>query len=116
MHMHLPLYSYTFIKSSDSLDLHIQVYGYFITDQVFVEDHMLYEELQFSYLIVLSQYFLTFLYSYCFHNFVHWTHICSISLFIFYHSCSLICYIVVLSCYHSDYIACSSYFKLSMYM
>jgi len=44
MHVHLFLYFYTLIGSSDSLDLHIQVYDYFITDQVFGEDHTLYEE------------------------------------------------------------------------
>jgi len=28
MHMHFPVYSYTFTRSSDSLDLYIQIYGY----------------------------------------------------------------------------------------
>ena len=95
MHLHLLLYFHILIESSDSLDLHIQVYVCYLTDQVFGEDRRHLEEPEFSYLIIVSRYFLTFLYSYCFHNFVHWTHICSISLFIFYHSCSLICYIVV---------------------
>jgi len=44
MHVHLFLYFYVLIGSSDSLDLHIQVYDYFITDQVFGEDHTLCEE------------------------------------------------------------------------
>jgi len=39
----------------------------------------------------------------------------SIPLFIYYHVWSFIYYITVLSCYHSDYIACSDYFKLRVY-
>ena len=30
MHVHLPLYSYTFTRSSNSLDLHIQICGYLL--------------------------------------------------------------------------------------
>ena len=30
MHVHLPLYFYTFTRSSDSLDLHIQICGYLL--------------------------------------------------------------------------------------
>jgi len=36
-------------------------------------------------------------------------------LLICYHMWLVICYIAVLSCHHSDYIACSGYFRLSMY-
>jgi len=89
--------------------------GISFTDQVFGEDHMLYEELKFSYLITLSRYFLTFLYSYCFYDSVLWTYCYSIPLFICYHVWSFICYIVVILILHSDYIACSGYFRLSVY-
>jgi len=44
MHVYLPLYSYTFIGSSNSLDLHIQVFACYLTDQVFGEDHRHLEE------------------------------------------------------------------------
>ena len=38
-----------------------------------------------------------------------------ITLFICYHVWTFICTVAVLSYYHSDYIACSSYFRLSVY-
>ena len=44
MHVHLPLYFYTPIGSSNSLNLHIQVYICYLADQVFGEDHMCYED------------------------------------------------------------------------
>ena len=45
----------------------------------------------------------------------HWTHACSISLFICYHVWTSICTIAVILIHHSDYISCSDYFKLSVY-
>jgi len=63
IHVHFPLYSYTLIGSSDSLNLHIQAYGYFIIDQVFGEDHTLYEEsgvLSIRLLIFLLSFILSF--------------------------------------------------------
>ena len=115
MRVHLSFYSYTLIGSSDSLNLYIQVYVFYLPDQVFEEDHTLYEKLELSYLIVLSWYSLVFLYSYCFHDSLHWTHVCSISLFICYHVWTSICVITVILIHHSDYIACPSYFRLSVY-
>ena len=41
--------------------------------------------------------------------------ICSISLFICYHVWTYICVIAVILIYHSDRIACSGYFRLSVY-
>ena len=73
MHVHLPLYFYTLIWSSDSLNLHIQVYVCYLTNQAFGEDRRHLEESEFFYLIVLSRYLLTFIYSYCFHDFMHLT-------------------------------------------
>ena len=40
---------------------------------------------------------------------------CFIFLFICYHVWSFICYIAELSCHHSYYIACSGYFRISVY-
>ena len=44
MHVHLLLYSYTLIGSSNSLDLHIQVFKCYLTDHVFGEDHRYLDE------------------------------------------------------------------------
>ena len=64
MHVHLPLYSYTFIGSADSLDFaHPSPCIFYIVDQVFKEDHSLYEEPKFPYLVVSSRYIVTLLYS-----------------------------------------------------
>jgi len=106
---------YTRIGSSDFLNLLIQLYLCYLSDQIFGEDHTLYKRLEFSYLIVLSQYSLIFLYFYFFSYSVHWTHVCSISLFICYHVWTSICVIIVILIHHSDYIACSDNFRLSVY-
>ena len=59
MHVHLSFYSYTLIGKSDSLDLHIQVFACYLTDQVFREDtshrsqSSLYLIFQFRYLFLL---------------------------------------------------------------
>jgi len=46
----------------------------FIVDQIFREDHRHLEELEFSWLAILSRYSLSLLYSYCFHDSMNWTH------------------------------------------
>jgi len=102
---------------SDSVNLHIQVLICYFDDQMFGENHTPYEEPKFSYLIVLSQYFLAFLYSYCFHDSVHCT---QYLLYIFIPMLSLcwkfIYHIGVILILHSDYIAYSGYFSLSVYV
>ena len=86
----------------------------FITDQVFGEDHRHREEPKvFSiwlpiFLLNLYLYWFLILYINHFQLLFHF-------LFIWYHLWTFICYIAVLSCHHSDYIAYSGYFKLSIY-
>ena len=60
MHLHLPLYFYTHIESSGSLDLQIQFYSYFITFQVFGEDHKRYEKPRIPLFDYWYSYFLLF--------------------------------------------------------
>ena len=67
--------------------------------------------------LLLDNLFSVFFISSLFHRFhdsTHWTHACSILLFFCYHACSFICYSVTFT-YHGDYIACSGYFRLSVY-
>ena len=113
MHVHLLLYSYTLIGSSDSLNLHIQVYVYYLSNQVFGEDHMCYEEAG-VFSAWLSIFFLFFVNVIPFNSYT-WLTTYFIFLFICYHVLLFICYIAVLSYHHSDYIACSGYFRLSVY-
>jgi len=70
---------------SDSLNLHIQVYICYFADQVFEDDHTPYEELEFSYLIALSQHFLDFLIPIAFMILCIRLSAYSIHLFICYH-------------------------------
>jgi len=65
MHVHLLLYSYTFIRISDSLDLHIQICGYFIADKVFGGSQASWGA-RVLLLDHLSRYFLSLLYSIAF--------------------------------------------------
>jgi len=46
---------------------------FYIADQVFGEDHPPYEELEFPYLVIPSQYIVTLFYSYRSFWFLHWT-------------------------------------------
>ena len=92
--MHLPLLFYTLIGSlSDDPEFaHPDSCNFYVADQVYGENHRHPEELEFSYLTIFSRYSLTLLYSYYFHDSMHWTHACSIFLFICYHMWSFICY------------------------
>jgi len=63
MHVHLLLYSYTLNGSSDSLDLHIQVFACYLTDQVFGEDHRHLEE---PWVFAFNYWYSYFLLFYCF--------------------------------------------------
>ena len=107
MHMHFSVYSYTFIRSSDSLDLHIQIYNYLllirywerITNILRSRSSLLLDHL-------FSIFFVTSLF-HCFHDSMYWTHTCSIPLFIYYHVWMFICDIAVMLIYHSGYIAYS---------
>ena len=47
MHMYFPVYSYTFTRSSDSLNLHIQICGYLLLIRFSGEDHKHLEEPEF---------------------------------------------------------------------
>ena len=73
------------LRVSDSLDLHIQAYVCYLTDQIFREDHTLYEEPEFSYLIVLSKYFLAFIIPIVSMIICIGLSTCSIPLFLCYH-------------------------------
>jgi len=95
------------------VDLHIQVYVCYLADQVFEEDHTPYEEPEFSYLIVLSRYILTFFYS-CRFLFLYWTQ-CLFYSFISLLSCVNI-YMYCCSDLNYYFITCSGYFRLSVYM
>ena len=90
------LYSYTFIRSLDSLDLHIQICGYF-ADKVFGENHRHLEDPGIFSIwlpILLLNFYLCWLYI---------TFSCHfIPLFICYHVWTFICTVAVLSYYHSD--------------
>jgi len=92
MHVRLPLYSYTFTRSFDSLNLHIQICGYLLLNRYL--ERITYILRSWSPLAwhPFSIFSCFFLYSYCFHDSMHWTHACSIPLFICYHVCSFICY------------------------
>ena len=85
MHVHLPLYSCTFIGSSDSLDMHIQVFTCYLTDQIFGDDHRHLEELEFSYSIIFIRYFYLFLILVAFMALCIELNTRSILLFICYH-------------------------------
>ena len=106
---------FTLNKSSDFLDLHIQVYICNLADQIFGEDHTPYKEPKFSYLIILSHFFLLF-YSYR----SLWFPILDSMLVLFLYSfvimCGHLCAVAEILIYHSDYIACSDYLRLSAYI
>jgi len=63
---------------------------------------------------LFSVFSISFLFHF-FHDSMQWTHSCFIPLFICYHAWMFICDIVVMLIYHSDYVACSSYFRLNVY-
>ena len=113
--MHFPIYSYTFTRISDSLDLHIKICGYLllirywerITGVLRSQGSLLLDHL-------FSVFSVSFLF-YCFHDSMHWTLACSLPLFICYHVWIFICGIAVMLIYHNDYITCSGYFRLNVY-
>ena len=78
MHMHFPVYSYTFTKSSDSLDLHIQICDYLLLIR-FLERITSILRSQSSLLLdhLFSVFSVSFLF-HCFHDFMNWTHAYSI--------------------------------------
>jgi len=110
MHRAPSLLFVTLIMSFDSLDLHIQVYGYLIVDQIFGEVHS-HEEVpgvislhdyQYSYFCLFMSFLLI---PYIRRN------ACSIPLFICYHMWIFMYYYSGVS----DYIPYSDYFRLSVY-
>jgi len=116
MHMHRPLYSHTFIGSFEFVDLHIQVHVYSILLIRYLERITDILRSQSSRTrssilgILLLLFILIVIMIMCIGLIAY-----SFPLFIYYHVWSFICYIAVLSYHHSDYIACSGYFKLSLY-
>jgi len=86
-----------------------------VIDHVLGEDHRHLEEPKFSLTrsLFLSIFYLFFIP--LFHDSMHWTHTCSILLFICYHVWMFIYDIAVMLIYYSDYIACSGYFRLNVY-
>ena len=79
MHMHFPVYSYTFIRSSNSLDLHIQICGYLLLIR-FLERITGILRSQSSLLLDLFSVFSFSSLLYRFPDSMHWTHAYSISL------------------------------------
>jgi len=115
MHVHLPLilrthWEYWLSRFADT-GLRMLCCGSGIW-----ENRTLYEELEFSYFIILSRYSFIFLYSYCFRDSMHWTQTCFIPLIICYHVWTFICIIAAILIHLSDYVACSWYFWLSVYI
>ena len=114
MHVHPSFYSYTFTRSSDFLNLHIQICGYLkliryleritgiLRNLKFSLFDYRYSCLTFIYVESLFSIYITFGYHF-------------ITLFICYHEWMFIFTVAVLSYYHSDYIVCSGYFRLSVY-
>ena len=114
MHVHFSFYFYTFTRSSNSLDLHIQICDYLLLIRYRERITSIWRSLEFSYSIIFSRYFLSLLYSIAFMI------LCiGFMLIIFLYSSVILCahlyVIAVILIYHGDYIACSSYFRLSMY-
>ena len=113
IHMHFPVYSYTFTRSSNSLDLHIRFGAIYCWSSIW-------RGLQTSWgplnslcsILVFSLYFIPVISC----NFRYIGLITySFPLFICYHAWLFIYYVAVLSCHHSDYIACSGCFRFSVY-
>ena len=112
IHVHLPLYFYTFTRSSDSLNLQICGYllliryleriTYILRNLKFSLFDYRYSCLTFIYVESLFSIYITFAYHF-------------IPLFICYHEWMFIFTVAVLSYYHSNYIVCSVYFRLSVY-
>jgi len=91
LHVHLPLYSYTFTRSSDFLDLHIQICGYVLMIRYLERITGILRNLEFSLFdyryscltfISVDSLFSTYITFSCYF----------ILLFICYHVWSLICY------------------------
>ena len=114
MHVHFPLCSYIFSKSSDSLNLHIQIDDYLLLIRYLERITCILRSWSsltwypfsvfsfFSLLLLLSWFYAL---DSCLFHF----------LFICYNVRIFICDIAVILIYHSDYIACSVYFRLSVY-
>ena len=74
MHVHLPLYSHTFTKSSDSLNLHIQICDYLLLIRLLERITGI---LRSQSSLLLDYLFSVFSVSSLFHRFhdsMHWTH------------------------------------------
>jgi len=115
MRVQLLLYFYTLIGSvfDDSGFAHPDVGCFILLIRCSMRSDMLRE------LWVLTIRFLIYLLSFIslFPWFlIYCSHCLFYSLFICYHVWSFICYITVLSYHHRDYIACSGYFRLKVYM
>jgi len=113
MHMHFPVYHYTFTRSSNSLDLHIQTCEYLLLIMYSVRStSILRSQSSLSRSPFLDIFSL--LYSIVF------IILCiGLMLVLFLYSSVILCahlyVIAVILIYHGDYIACSSYFRLSVY-
>ena len=114
MHVNFPLYSYTFTRSSNSLNLYIQICGYLLLIKYLERITGILRNLEFS-LFDYRYSCLTFISVDSLFS-IYLTFSCHfIPLFICYHVWTFICIVAVLSYYHSDYIACSCYSRFSVY-
>ena len=105
---------FTLIGSSDSLNLHIRSMYVILLIRYLERITHLTRCLKFSLRDYRYSYFLLFL-SFPLIPYIR-LNACSIPLFICYHMWTFICTAAVILIHHSDYIACSGYFRFSVYM
>ena len=113
MHMHFPVYSYTFTRSSDSLNLHIQIYGYLLLIRFLERITGILRSRVISYSIIFSRYSRLF-----FIPLLSWFYALDLCLFYFLFICHHVWMFIydtaVILIYYSYYISCSGHFRLSV--
>ena len=114
MHMYFSVYFYTFTRSSDSLNLHIQICGYLLLIRFLARITGILRSQRSSHSIIFSRYFLSLFYS-----MLSWFYALGSCLFYFlflcHHLWMFVCDIAVILIYYSDCIASLGYFKFSVY-
>ena len=112
------LYSYTFTRSSDSLDLHIQILNILFYWSGLDETGHVPRSWSFflSILVLLSSFYSRWLYSFPDSLYITISRY-SFSVFIWYHVWISICSIAVILIYRAGlFIPCSGYFRLNVYV
>ena len=100
MHVHIPLYSHTFTRSSDSLDLHIQILDILFFWSGIRGDRMIYTNSEFLPIWIWYSYLSFYSCFFCLLDLYHYRSLFC-SLFIYYHVRMLICDFTVIMMHFS---------------